>query len=484
MVPERAIIKLKTTTIHQLKINNKPPFMKKFLLLAMFAVSMQLLHAQDLKKVQTNYILNKMDEAKTEIDKVMADPKQQSKAEALYWKAKVYAVLYKEPALFAKYPNAGKEADEAFKKYAAADPAFAQVKEKGAEGFFDIYSTSFANGVKMFNEKKWDDAIKYFNQSVEYSDYIFQNKWSNSTVPFDTTSILYLAYAYQNASKTADAAKYYARLADSKVAGENYIDIYKFLASHYTIVKNEEMFRKYLTISKELYPKFPWEEFEIDYMDQNLSLTQKSDLYDKEDAAGNMSELKYLQFGDIFVNAKNKEKGLDSLQQLAYTKKGGEAFKKAYAKNNQNAIAAFNVGVIYYNIFGEYDDEYSSNIRQMQALNSAFAEKPAEKDPKKKTAAEAAQKEKLEPYKKANAVIEKPLMENLDISLEWLEKSFLILKDKANKSNTEKNIANKSVDFLANLYAYKRDRLKGKDPKAFDEYEAKYKQYDALHGKF
>jgi hypothetical protein len=68
-------IKLKTILIQQLKINNKPSIMKKLLLLAMFAVSIQLVQAQDLKKVQTSYILNKMDDAKTEVDKVMADPK-------------------------------------------------------------------------------------------------------------------------------------------------------------------------------------------------------------------------------------------------------------------------------------------------------------------------------------------------------------------------------------------------------------------------
>jgi hypothetical protein len=75
-------------------------------------------------------------------------------------------------------------------------------------------------------------------------------------------------------------------------------------------------------------------------------------------------------------------------------------------------------------------------------------------------------------------------MDNLDVSLEWLEKSYMILKDKPGRNNTEKGIITKTVDFLANLYAYKRDRLKGKDPKAFDAFDAKYKEYDALHDKF
>lgn len=460
--------------------------MKKFLLLALLAVTMQYVGAQDVKKVQTSYILNKIDEAKTEIDKLMADPKSNTKTDVLYWRAKVYAALFKEPSSRAKYPNAEKDANDALQKYIAADPAFAQVKEKGAEPFFDIYQTTFANGIKSFNDKKWENAISDFKSSVEYSDYIFKNKWANASIAFDTTSVLYLAYAYQNANKAAEAAKSYARLAENKVEkvnGEPIMDAYKFLANYYTVNKDEAQFKKYVVLGKEVFPKtFPAEEFEVDYMDHNLSLDEKSAMYDKEDAAG-MSEMKYLQFGDIFVNAKGKEKSIDSLTALKYTLKGAEAFKKAYAKNNQNAIAAFNVGIIYYNIFGEYDDTYSYNIRMMQALNTAFADRPVEKDPAKKKAAEAAKNAKLEPFKKANADIEKALMENLDVSLEWLEKSFMILKDKANKSATEKNIQSKSVDFLANLYAYKRDRLKGKDPKAFDAFDAKYKEYDALHGK-
>ncbi len=455
--------------------------MKKLLLLAMFTVTAQMIFAQDLKKVQTNYLINKIEDAKTEVDKVMADPKQSTKPDALFWKAKVYAAVYKDDKLRDKYPNSLKDADEAFQKYTAADPGLLQVKDKGAEGYFDIYSTVFKAGVNNFNTKKWEDAATYFKYAVQYSDIIFKNKFSNANIAFDTTSILYLAYAYQNAAKPAEAAKYYSRLADSKIGGDSYLDIYKFLANHYTIVKDEANFKKYITIGRELYPNYAWDEFEIDFMDQNLSLAEKTSLYDKEDAAGTMSEIKYLQFGDIFVNAKNKDKNLDSVKQRMYTLKAAEAYKKAFAKNSQNGIASFNVGVIYYNLYGDYDDQYAANIRTMQGIN---ADRPVEKDPKKKAAADAAVKAKLEPIRIAQANLEKPLMDNLDQSIEWLEKSYNILKAKATRTGTEKNVINKSVDFLANLYAYKRDRNRGKDAKAFDAFDAKYKEYDALHAKF
>jgi hypothetical protein len=457
--------------------------MKKLVLLAATAFSMLTLAAQDLKKVETAYLLNKFEDAKTEVDKAVNDPKQQGKPDAIYWKAKVYAALFKNDQLRAKYPNARQDADDAFQKYLQADPSLAKVKEKGAEGYFDMYATAYKLGIGVFNEKKWDDAAMNFKTAVDYSDMIFKNKWSNQAIPFDTTSILYLSYAYQNASKPAEAAKYYSRLADAKVAGADYYqDVYRFLVNHYTVTKNEELFRKYLALGRETYPKYAWDEFEIDYMDQNLTLDDKVALYKKEDAAGGMSEVKYLQFGDIFVNARSKNHDLDSAKAAAIGQLGVDAYKKAFAKNPQNGIAAFNIGVIYYNVYGDYDDKYAENIRTMQGIN---ANKPApDKDPKKRPAQEAALKAKLDPIREANTKLEKPLMENLDQSIEWLEKAYTIFKDKASRTNTEKSVISKSVDFLANLYGYKRDKMRGKDTKAFDTYDAKFKEFDALHGKF
>jgi hypothetical protein len=60
----------------------------------------------------------------------------------------------------------------------------------------------------------------------------------------------------------------------------------------------------------------------------------------------------------------------------------------------------------------------------------------------------------------------------------------MILKDKSPRTNTEKSVVNKSVDFIANIYYYKMGRVRGKDAKLFDAYEAKYKEFDGLHGTF
>jgi len=364
------------------------------------------------------------------------------------------------------------------------DPTFNFVKEMGQDGpsgYFDLYQGSFADGVRNFNGKRWDSAAYYFSSAVNTYDLIYKNKWTSAKTPFDTTSILYLGYALQNAQKPAEAVQQYTRLEDNKVADSSYLDMYRFTLNHYITTKNEPQFNKYLAVSKEAYPKEPWDDYEMEYLDKNLNLAEKTALYDKESAAGTLSEFKYLQFGDWFANVRTKEKELDSTQHAMYNLKAADAYQKAFVANNKNAIAAFNAGLIYYNNFADYSDKYSDNIRTLQQLNAN--KPPADKDPKKRPAQEAKFKEQTDAVKKLNVELEKPINENLETSINWLEKSVENLKGKSNLNRTEKMVFERSLDFLANLYEYKRDKVRGKDMKLFDIYDAKYKEYEGMHKK-
>ena len=451
------------------------------LLTLVFALPSQ---AQELKKVMLLLQTGKLADAKTEIDKNIADPKFSGKAETFYWKSRIYAALYKDPVSRAKTPNAKEIADEAFAKYQQMDPTFNFVKEMGQDGpsgYFDLYQGSFADGVRNFNGKRWDSAAYYFSSAVNTYDLIYKNKWTSAKTPFDTTSILYLGYALQNAQKPAEAVQQYTRLEDNKVADSSYIDMYRFTLNHYITTKNEPQFNKYLAVSKEAYPKEPWDDYEMEYLDKNLNLAEKTALYDKESAAGTLNEFKYLQFGDWFANVRTKEKELDSTQHAMYNMKAADAYQKAFVANNKNAIAAFNAGLIYYNNFADYSDKYSDNIRTLQQLNAN--KPPADKDPKKRPAQEAKFKEQTDAVKKLNVELEKPINENLETSINWLEKSVENLKGKSNLNRTEKMVFERSLDFLANLYEYKRDKVRGKDMKLFDIYDAKYKEYEGMHKK-
>jgi hypothetical protein len=285
----------------------------------------------------------------------------------------------------------------------------------------------------------------------------------------------------QNAQKPAEAVQQYTRLADNMVFDTAYIDMYRFTLNHFITTKNEPQFKKYLAVSKEAYPTEQWDDFAMEYLDKNLTLAEKTAFYDKESAAGTLKEFEYLQFGDWFANARTKEKDMDSTQQAMYNIKSGDAYQKAYSLNNKNAIAAFNAGLIYYNNFADYSDKYSDNIRTLQQLN--VNKPPADKDPKKRPAQEAKFKEQTDAVKKLNTDLEKPINENLEASINWLEKSIDNLKGKTDLNRSEKMVFERSLDFLANLYEYKRDKVRGKDMKLFDAYDAKYKEYEGMHKK-
>ncbi|MFP5042598.1 hypothetical protein [Parasediminibacterium sp. JCM 36343] len=458
--------------------------MKKLVLLAMVIGSSVLVKAQDFKKVSNAVLIRQMETAKGELDKIMADPKAQAKPEGWFWKAMIYASFYNDEVLKGKYPNAYKIADEAYDKYIALDPTAKLLKENnGADLVFKMYKPAFNSGVGSFNKKDWDSAAYYFGYSVKYTDILFQNKFnSNKEAAFDTTSILYAGFSAQNAKKPELAMKYYSKLIDSKVSGESYIDIYKFPLINAINSKDEAAFNKYLAIAKLMYPKTNWEDYELSYFNQNYSLADKAAMYDKEDAAGTMSVNKYIEYAQAFANLTKEEKAtVDSVQQIKYLIKGTDAFAKAATKKPDDGIWAFNAGITYYNLYGIYDDQSRAYKRALQELNS---NRVVEKDPKKKAAADAKYKEQADLLKKQKADLEKPMADAGEATLVWLEKSYSLLKDKPSRTTTEKNCLNKSVDCLSNIYAIKRDKARGTDPKGFDLYDAKYKLYDELHGKF
>lgn len=459
--------------------------MKKLIVLAVLISGSFVVKSQSYDKLQTTYLLKKYEDSKTEIDNLEKNPKAQNKPATYAWQAKVYTALFRSDSLRAKYPDAFKVANEAFEK---SLQNYAQLKEDTSDirnVAIDLYSTSFNIGLAAFRDKKWDDALNNFSNAVKFSDIFLPRKWTTLKQEFDTVAILYSGFAAQNAKKADIATKFYTRLIDNKVtnySGENLTDTYKYVLIDFSDAKDSANFYRYYAICKETFPKEDWEVYESDYVSKNYTLVDRVNLYDQKNAAGTLSESQYLEFGDMFFNLHKEDKDkLDSAQIATFQLKALDAFKHAYEKNNKNAIAAFNVGVIYYTNFLSLDDKTRANIKALRELNSS---KPVEKDPKKKAALDAKYKTLGDPYIKANQALEAPTMETVNNSIEWTEKGYDILKDKKAAGALEgidKNVFNRSVDMLAVLYSYKRDKVKTKDPKAYDEYDAKFKLFDGLH---
>lgn len=456
--------------------------MKKVIFFSMLAFVAVVTKAQDYKKVQTNVLLNKYEDAKTEIDKLMADPKALAKAETYLWKAKVYSTFASttDEKMKAKYATAFTAADEAFTKYAEMDPTLKILKDNNlSDAASNIYSSSYKDGVRTFNAKAWDSASYYFNYAVKYSDFLFKNKLLKSEAPFDTTSILYAGYSAQNSLKADDAVKYYTRLMNAKVTDQNYIDLYKYVLLQNIKSKDKDTFDKNLALSKAAYSKETWEDYEMEYINKNVTLADKLAMYNKEVTAGTLTNSKYVQFADVFANIPKEEKAkMDSLTLDMYNHKALEAFKKAADLDATDGVSNFNTGIIYYTSYGVYEDRVIENRKYLKDVIAAHV---IEKDLKKKMAAEAKFKLETDAIKKLSTDLDKPMAEAVDGGIAYMEKSYNILKNKKDLNSVEKTCLRKSVDLLANMYAIKRDKSAGKDPKAYDIYDAKYKLYDSLH---
>ncbi len=236
--------------------------MKKVLLTTLMAIAAVALFAQKLDKAKDYLTKNKLAEAKTEIDGVLADPKNQKTPEAWYTKGKIYSAIAGDAALGAQTPDAGTQAFEAIKKYIDMDEKHVAITMDNYKPITDMYQGYFKKGAALFQGNQYPEAFATFKNCLEISDYMTSKGWAN--VKLDTTVVLYTGISAEKAGKRDEAATYYGRLADAKVNGENMGEIYKWLTDYYAKKNDNTNAMKYLNYGAELYPKDAfWAEYEM-----------------------------------------------------------------------------------------------------------------------------------------------------------------------------------------------------------------------------
>ena len=432
--------------------------MKKVFLFLSFAAIGLMAAAQNYNSVMIMYSTAKFEDAKKEVDKLMVDPKLKDKTETYLWKLKVYSEIYADTTLKIKYPNIADEAMDAFEKYTAKEPDLKLLKEDGLRSVSLLYGQSFNYGRNFFQKSDWANAFNSFSMCQKVSEFIGKNGLNtNGKYTIDTTVVLYTAYAAQNAGKQAEASVRYKSLADWKIGDKDFEDIYKFILDYDTRQKDEASFKKYLAVAKELYPQDMaiWNQLDMNYMSSNSSLLDIVAKFRADDAAGKLTEDDYITYAESFASPeKSQLASLDSTQKVSVKMASADAFIKAYNLNNKAGLYAFNAGVLYYSVFGDLDDRY-------YGLRGESADLKTQRD--------AVVKQQQEVGSKA---------------IEWLEKGYNALKAKEPREKSESNSLNRTVDYLANLYVWKRDKSRGSNPKDYDAFDAKYKLYDGEHDKY
>ncbi|MGN6165484.1 MAG: hypothetical protein ACTHOF_13185 [Flavisolibacter sp.] len=231
--------------------------MRKLLLLVLLASSVTSLFAQKLDDVQEKISKGKYDEAKEKIDKILAEPKNQTSANAWYYKGKIYAELARQDSTNALTYDAKQEAFDAFKKYQELDTKNVMMTLDQNVGLFSLYDLYYNQGVKKYNSKDYAAAFDQMKHAVEVENYIAKRGYAYNGFSFpalDTQLINLTASAGYLAKKEDESIPYFAQLADAKLKGKEFKEIYGLLAEYYAKKNDQQKADKYLALGRELFP--------------------------------------------------------------------------------------------------------------------------------------------------------------------------------------------------------------------------------------
>lgn len=434
--------------------------MKKLLLSATIILLAMASNAQKYDDVKKYLLLGSYDEAKKEVDKGMANAKFTSKPDAYILKAAVYSGVASQPKDAANAVQYREEAWAAYQKYKELQPGLDLVTEVPyKDGPLNLHTLYFNAGYKDYQDKKYADALSKFEKTVEISDMLIAKKILQ--VPMDTNSLILAGLTAEQSGNPEATAKYYGRLADSKVSGQGYEDIYRYMVRYYFGKKDMANFEKYKALGKELYPQSEF--FTYDKTDFAVGLEETFD-----------AKLKALD--QVLATDPSNYKAALSLGQLIYdtlySDKEGAKKPANSAELETRMVGAFKKAAdakpddVLPNLYlGDFFIKQSSTIDEARTAHAA--------DMKKRTKpGTAASKDDIA---KRDA-LDKQYADAYDNARVPYEKAADIFSKKATLTNAEKQQYKNVAGYLGDIYTYKKTQAKGKpaDLAKFTELEKKY----------
>ncbi|MFN8290730.1 MAG: hypothetical protein U0U70_10760 [Chitinophagaceae bacterium] len=443
--------------------------MKKSLFLIVAVCLVVAVQAQSYESIKTMVTLQQYQKAKEDLDKNFSNAKFTSKPEAYMLKAAIYSALAVDNAN--KNPAEGeklaKDADAAFIKFKEMDPSMGLLSDAVYQNCpVNIYSAFYSMGYGDYTKKNWQAGFEKFNKAVEYSDLVINKKIV--TVTLDTNVLILAALVAENSKNPDYAAKYYGRLADAHIGGEDYEGIYRFLVNYYFGKKDMANFEKYKAIGAELYPKSEY--FTYDKVDFAVGLVNSFEEKLKaidEVLSSDPNNFKANQvLGELIYDTLNPSKEGTPLPSNAaeLETKMVNAFTKAVAAKPGYEISYLFIGDHFINKAVKINDARSAHAADMKARTKpgtmASKEDIAKRDLLDKQYGDALESAR-EPYEKAAEI--------------FAAKGTLTLKDKQQYK--------KACNYLADIYSFKKIQAKAKpaDQAKFAAEEKKWNErYDSI----
>jgi tetratricopeptide (TPR) repeat protein len=425
--------------------------MKKILLTTLLAAAGLGLFAQKLDRAKDYYSSKppKLAQAKTEIDGVLNDPKNQKNSEAWYYKAKIYNAIANDSVIGAQTPDARWTAFQALKTYTETDDKKEILLQLDKyQPIMDIYQTYYKLGAADFNANRHPEAYTNFKNCLAVSEFMTQKGWT--TVKLDTSVVLYTGIAAEKDGKKDSAAVYYSRLAEAHVKGEGMVEIYKWLTDYYSKKNDMASSKKYLEMGKAIWPKDPfWNGYELDMLkDDKPKLFEKYESLVAENPTDTTSIYNYAV--ELYLYSYNEDPAKRPANAAELIGKAEVNMKKVIELNPKNASANLVLGQIAYNRGVDINNA-------MKAIKPQGNVKLKPEDLKKKDDLRA------QAGKEFDAAI--PYFEKVDEILGGMGK--LHMEDKKNLKE--------AYDLLINIYDNKNNKDKVK------VYEDKFNNVEKVH---
>jgi hypothetical protein len=423
--------------------------------------------AQNYKDIGNQLLLKQYKQAKDELDKNITKEKFAAKADAWILKTAIYAALSTDSAFMATSPQASQllpEAEAAWTKYKSMDgPNYPLLKDLlYKEAPVNLYTALFNKAYKEYQAQTWEPAFTTFKKVAELSDILSANQLLNS--PVDTTVLILTAYTGETSNHKDEAAIYYKKLAEAKVAGSGNEFIYRFLVLHAFEKNDMAAFDKYKALGKSLYPT-------SEYFD-----------YDKTDFAVGLSqgfETKMKSMEEVLAKDPNDYKANVTLAQLVYDTlhpKEGKPFPdengamegklvnaltRAAAAKPEDELVWLVMGDHFIDKADKVNDARAAHVQDMKNRT-----KPGTQPAK----ADIAKRDELD----------KAYAEAFDKAREPYEKAAALMSARADKlTGSQKQQYRKVAGYLGDIYTYKKAQAKAPADQA--KFTADAKKWNDLY---
>lgn len=443
--------------------------MKRILVFAFFFIISQMAFAQ-FDEVKTFMTLNQHVKAKEVLDGLAKKPKNLANPQFYIAKATVLSHIIRDNTT-PNIPAMRDSAIVAYKKYMQMDPTKALMTDQSYSAApINFYVSYFGESVDLFNKKNWAKAAPSLKITIEWSDFIIENKIANLT--FDTTANLLAGVAYQNDGQDDVASKYYKRLSDNNVGGPDNDIIYRFLMNYNFNKDDLAGFEAMRKKGLELYPKIQY--FTYTDLDFILEMEDETKKFKKieEKIGREPNNIEVMQtYGYLLFNKLNSDSAAEKISNYdAEENKMIDLLAKVGDAKADEGTPLFYAGSHFWNKALKVKDQIGLINDTIRVFNTnAKPDKTGKTPPPPKALTD--RRDNLRKIQEGY----------MDRALPFLLKSVPGLEKSSAKGRTETQTYKRLIDQLIEIYSNKRQFAKLPADKA--KFEAEEKKWDAVYAK-